>query len=385
MKPKIIVFLRMAKKSKKASIAVKMGPSLGSPLKNWLKLISSNGFFIKLKYYPRLYLILIVSIIGIPFRMFEHWKFRKKIKLTHIIKPPIFILGHWRSGTTYLHNLLTQDPQFGYISMLEASFPKSFLITNFFKFFMNSFLPKKRPMDNMEMGLNFPQEEEMAIGNLIPFSFYNALYFPEKLMENYYKFICLDHLSKKVLEKWQNAYLYLLRKTTLNVKGKQLILKNPANTARIRLLLKLFPNAKFIHIYRNPYVVFVSMKNFYETTIKQFMLQDVSMNEIENYILTIYKDLMEKYFREKKLIPKENLIEVKFEDLEEDPIGILGRIYEHLGLKGFNNARNKFEKYLLAIKNYQKNIYKFTKDTLNTITEYWKFTIKHWKYKFPLN
>jgi hypothetical protein len=169
LKPKISVFLRMTKKSKKASIAVKMGPSLGSPLKNWLKLISSNGFFIKLKYYPRLYLILIVSIIGIPFRMFEHWKFRKKIKLTHIIKPPIFILGHWRSGTTYLHNLLTQDPQFGYISMLEASFPKSFLITNFFKFFMNSFLPKKRPMDNMEMGLNFPQEEEMAIGNLIPF------------------------------------------------------------------------------------------------------------------------------------------------------------------------------------------------------------------------
>jgi hypothetical protein len=225
----------------------------------------------------------------------------------------------------------------------------------------------------------------MAIGNLIPFSFYNVLYFPEKLIENYYKYICLDHLSKKVLEKWQNAYLYLLRKTTLNLKGKQLILKNPANTARIRLLLKLFPNAKFIHIYRNPYVVFVSTKNFYETTIKQFMLQDVSMNEIENYILTIYKDLMEKYFREKNLIPKENLIEVKFEDLEEDPIGILGRIYEHLRLKGFKNARNKFETYLLAIKHYQKNIYKFTNDTLKTITKYWKFTIKHWKYKFPLN
>ena len=269
--------------------------------------------------------------------------------------------------------------------MLEASFPKSFLITNFFKFFMKSFLPKKRPMDNMEMGLDFPQEEEMALGNLIPFSFYNALYFPEKLMENYYKYICLDHLSKKVLEKWQNAYLYLLRKTTLKVKGKQLILKNPANTARIGLLLKLFPNAKFIHIYRNPYVVFLSMKNFYETTLKQFMLQDVSMNEIENYILTIYKYIMEKYFREKKLIPKENLIEVKFEDLEEDPIGILGLIYEHLGLKGFNNARNKFEKYLLLLKNYKKNIYEFTRDTLYTIKEYWKFTIKHWKYKFPLS
>lgn len=174
----------MTKKKKNAGLTVKMGPSLGSPLKNWLKLIFSNGFFVKLKYYPRLYLILIVSTLGIPFRMFEHWKFRKRIKFTDINNPPIFILGHWRSGTTHLHNLLTQDPQFGYITMLEASFPKSFLITNFFKFFMKSFLPKKRPMDNMEMGLYFPQEEEMAISNLIPFSFYNALYFPEKLMEN---------------------------------------------------------------------------------------------------------------------------------------------------------------------------------------------------------
>jgi hypothetical protein len=375
----------MAEKTKKVGLAVKMGPSLGSPLKNWLKLIFSNGFFVKLKYYPRLYLILIVSIIGIPFRIFEHERFRKKIDVTNIKNPPIFILGHWRSGTTYLHNLLTQDPQFGYISMLEASFPKSFLITNFFKFFMKSFLPKKRPMDNMEMGLDFPQEEEMALGNLIPFSFYNALYFPEKLMENYYKYICLDHLSKKVLEKWRNAYVYLLKKTTLNVKGKQLILKNPANTARIKLLLELFPNAKFIHIYRNPYVVFVSMMNFYETTIKQFMLQDVSINEIENDILLIYKEMMGKYFREKKLIPKENLIEVRFEDLEKDPIGILERIYEHFGLIGFNNVRNVFEKYLLLLKNYKKNIYKFTKDKINIIKEYWKFTIKYWKYKFPFS
>ncbi|MFX1453526.1 MAG: sulfotransferase [Promethearchaeota archaeon] len=368
---------------KNASLAVKMGPSLGSPLKNWLKLISSNGFFVKLKYYPRLYLILIVSILGIPFRIFEHSKFRKKIELTTIKDPPIFILGHWRSGTTHLHNLLTQDPQFGYISMLEATFPKSFLITNFFKFFMKHFLPKKRPMDNMEMGLDFPQEEEMAISNLIPFSFYNALYFPEKLMENYYKYICLDHLSKKVLEKWQNAYLYLLKKTTLNVRGKQLILKNPANTARISLLLRLFPNAKFIHIYRNPYVVFVSMKNFYETTIKQFMLQDVSMAEIEKFILTIYKGMMEKFFREKQLIPRENLIEVKFEDLEKDPINILERIYNHLRLKGFSKVRNQFEKYLLLLKNYKKNIYQFTKDKLNIVKEYWKFTINYWKYKSP--
>ncbi len=367
----------------KTPLVAKLGPSVGSSLRNWFKVIFYNGVFLKLKYYPRFYLTLLISILGIPFRTFEHWRFNSKIYSTKIKKDPIFIIGHWRSGTTLLHNILTQDPQFGYITMLEASFPQSFLITNFFKGFMNLLLPKKRPMDNMELGINLPQEEEMALSNLIPFSFYNALYFPETMMENFYRYVCFDTISRRILDKWQRAYLYLIKKTTFFMKGKQLVLKNPANTARIKVLIKMFPNAKFIHIYRNPYVVFQSTRNLYKNMLQEFMFQDVSERVIQRNILAIYKNLLTRYFSEMKLIPKNNLYEIKFEDFELNPFAEIEKVYKGLKLTGFDKAKIKLKDYISSLDNYKKNIYEFSKNTIEKVTKHWKFAIDKWNYKIP--
>ena len=103
-----------------------MGPSLGTSVKDWMKLILINGS-VALRYYPRVFFINAVSSLGIPFRLYERLKFKKTIDNTEIASPPIFILGHWRSGTTHLHNVMCQDPQFGYVTMLQAMFPKSFM------------------------------------------------------------------------------------------------------------------------------------------------------------------------------------------------------------------------------------------------------------------
>src|SRR5665648_1005332 len=104
------------------------------------------------------------------------------------------------------------------------------------------------------------------------------------------------------------------------MKGKRLILKNPANTARIKLLLELYPEAQFIHIYRNPYVVYMSTKHFYNKMVQAFTFQKISDADLEDHILWIYKRMMESYFEEKKLIPKGNLVEIKFENLESEPL-----------------------------------------------------------------
>ena len=35
---------------------------------------------------------------------------------------------------------------------------------------------------------------------------------------------------------------------------KRIVLKSPAHTARVRVLLELFPKARFVHIIRDPVV-----------------------------------------------------------------------------------------------------------------------------------
>ncbi|MFX1325564.1 MAG: sulfotransferase, partial [Promethearchaeota archaeon] len=122
----------------------RIGPIFGCSFRDSLKLLLSNGS-IPLRSYMRIIFINTVSIVGIPFRIREYMLFNKILKKTKLHSDPIFIIGHWRSGTTHLHNLLCQDPQFGFITMLQASFPKSFLSNSFFDFFMGQFLPKTRP------------------------------------------------------------------------------------------------------------------------------------------------------------------------------------------------------------------------------------------------
>lgn len=364
------------------SIRARLGPSLGIQVRNWMKLIITNGL-IAFKYYPRVFLVNLVSTIGIPFRIYERWKWDKEVEKTNLKKPPIFILGHWRSGTTHLHNLMVKDPQFGFITMLQAAFPKSFMSNNFFRSFMKIFLPKTRPMDNMKMGIDEAQEEEMALGNLFPYSFYNGWYFPRKMMEYYFKFIRFENISRVIKEQWKKVYQYLLKKATLNMRGKQLVLKNPANTGRVKMLLELYPDAKFIHIYRNPYIVYNSTQILYQKMIQAFMLQEISQEEIEKNIFKIYKEMMISYFNESKLIPKDNLVEVRFEDLETNAIKELERIYNSLSLNGFDNVKETVKSYLKTLTHYKKNKISLNKQLIEKIEKNWKFTIDKWDYLPP--
>ena len=61
------------------------------------------------------------------------------------------------------------------------------------------------------------------------------------------------------------------------------------------------------------------------------------------------------YFEERGLIPEGRLCEVGYEDLEREPIGVVGSIYESLGLPGFEDLRPRLEGYLGSIAGYRKN------------------------------
>jgi hypothetical protein len=367
---------------KDSKIFTSLGPSFGTSLRNWMKMQVMNGFG-ALKTYPRVFLVNLVSAFGIPFRVYERWRLDKKIIATKITESPVFILGHWRSGTTHLHNLLVQDDQFGFITMLQAAFPNSFMSTTLFRSFMKKFIPSTRPMDNMRMRVDTAQEEEMALGNMFPYSFYNGFYFPKRMMEYYYKYIRFKNIPNTIIENWKKVYTMLLQKATLFMQGRRLVLKNPANTGRIKFLLDLYPDAKFIHIYRNPFVVYASTRHFYRKVVEYFMLQKITREEIEENIFKIYRNLMSSYFHEKRLIPEENLIEVKFEDLEKNAIEQIENIYSELQLFGFERAKLKIKYYLKSLADYKKNKFYLSQEVTDKIANQWKFTINKWDYDFP--
>lgn len=358
-------------------------PLTGGSFTNWIKLLQENGG-VDLKYLPRAAYVSVLSFSGIPNRIFERLRFGELIANSTIEEDPIFIIGHWRSGTTYLHNLMTQDPHLGYISSLQAWCPEMFIASKpITKFMLEKTLPETRPMDNINLSSDAPQEEEYAIGNLSPYCFYHGWYFPKKMKKFFNSYVLFEGVSQQTKANWKKVYLNIIKKANFSMNGKRLVIKNPANTARIKILLDMFPDAKFIHIYRNPYIVYLSTQNMYKKLIETFAFQDISLEEISKNIFVFYKQLMQKFFEEKKLIPPGNLVEIKYEDFEVNQIGELERIYHQLKLPNFEQAKDNFEKYIAAQANYQKNQYTWNEQTSSKIKKYWNFTIEQWNYSIP--
>ena len=92
---------------------------------------------------------------------------------------------------------------------------------------------------------------------------------------------------------------------------------------------------------------------------------------------------MQDYLNQKDLIPKGNLIEVCFDDLEMDPLGIVSSIYEDLKLPGYHLAEPRFKAYVNKMKSYKKNTHVLTSELIDKIMKEWGFAMNKWDYKLP--
>src|SRR6478609_6043903 len=75
----------------------------GMRASTWYRLIFRNGLRISPTRWPMAFAISLVSFFNSAARPFQEWWFRRLISITQIKEGPIFIIGHWRSGTTLLH------------------------------------------------------------------------------------------------------------------------------------------------------------------------------------------------------------------------------------------------------------------------------------------
>ncbi len=331
------------------------------------------------KYLLKILLVTLIVIVGLPFRWWERFRVSKKVNNTQINPSPVFVIGHWRGGTTLVHNLLSLDPQFAYVNYLQGLFPHAFLASGFFKWFATRIMPNKRPMDNMVINTESPQEEELALISQSGHSMYNMWINPQSIEKIWRQYAYFDNPTIK--EQWSKGYLDLLKTATYNYDNKRLVLKNPPNTFRIPYLLEQFPNAKFIFIYRNPYKVYASTFKLYKDVINFFQIEDENVDVIDENILTIYNEMHEKYWKDKNLIPQDNLIEIKFEDFVNDKLKGLEQIYNHLNLGDFNEVFPIYEDYLKGIKNYKKNKLKTDSEVLQKVNKHWAKSFEVFNYE----
>jgi hypothetical protein len=358
-------------------------PSSPVSVRHWLRMFRDGGG-IDAGYRRRALFVLFVGVITVHTRLLDRWVYGKRVRNLELKEPPVFIVGHWRTGTTFLHNLLTQDPNFGYVSTLQAFAPECFLWGGHaIEPIMSRLMPETRPMDAVPFGTRVPQEEEFAICNTCPYSFYTGWYFPRRMPELFRKYVLFEGTSRQEMEEWARAYVEVVKKATLAAGGKRLVLKNPINTGRIKAILQKFPGAKFIHIHRNPYDVFPSTLKLYRGLLPWLSLQKIDEETIREYVLTFYREMMQRYIEECASVPEGSLAEVRFEDLAERPLDELSRVYAELGIQGWETARPCFETYIAAHRGHTPDRYVMSQADVDAIEDQWGFALKHWGYRRP--
>lgn len=354
-----------------------------APLGVWARLILENG--VPRPYWGKLARILIASAATLPLRVAETAIYSSSLARTEIREPPLFVLGFARTGTTHLHNLLSQDPNLGYVTTFQAAAPKWFLVG---RGKIQSLMAQgmgvvKRPMDNMTIALDLPQEEEVALANSTHLSFLHYLSFPQKAPEYLDRYVLLGDgsgLAQADLRRWETEYLEIVRKATINWSGRRIVLKTPVNQGRIPSLLRMFPDAKFAHIVRDPFVIFQSMLHMHRKVLPLYSLQDIDWQGVEKFIVDSFVATMKQFIEDSRAIPDGNLVEVKYERLEQDPVGELGKIYSALRLPGWEAAQESVEKYLATLGGYTKNQYEPSRDAAELVRERWGFALDRWNY-----
>lgn len=326
---------------------------------DWFKMLAQNGFKVDKEYFHRAAWITGWSVPATVFGKLEDARYGRQLASMKIDPTPLFILGHWRSGTTHMHNLLGRDPNHCYTSIYQCVFADHFLTTGRLgPRLLAGSLGETRSYDNVAHGWHAAAEDEIALMKLTNgLSFYTALMFPDQAPK-FEKYIDFLEAKPEERRRWKKALEYFVKKVMIAEGGKRVVVKSCAHSARIRMILDMFPDAKFIHIHRHPARTFRSMvhmrskvdwENFMKRPDQSFI------DQRKEHTAAIGERLYTRLIEDRALIPDENLVEVAYDELVGNELDVLRDIYARLRLPDWEQYERAIIPYLESIAGYKVN------------------------------
>jgi hypothetical protein len=282
----------------------------------------------------------------------ERAVYGRRMAAVRLSDSPLIILGHDRSGTTHLLNLMSLDPQFAYTRPSQMVLPGCCILFDRVMDRLLAVLDYRRPFDDMEVGPGSPQDDEAPLVKLTPHCEYHKYSFPRSYRYWLDTYVFRFTTASPGYEEWRRTYLGSLRKAAVLMGRERSLLKSPATMANLDVVLELFPNAKFIHIKRNPYQVIPSQLHLHRTMARTYGLQDATDEQLIDFTLYQYRGYMEGFLRGRHRIRPGNLLEIRYEDFVADRIHWLARIYERLELGEFSAREAALREYIGTIADY---------------------------------
>lgn len=357
-------------------------PLCGADLATLVRVLCANGG-VAPRALPQVAVALLIAGARLPATLAERAWVSARLRSAGEMPPPVFIVGHWRSGTTHLFNILSRRG-FSYVSPLAAGMPWDFVgLAAALGPVLERMLPRERFIDGIPVNPDSPQEDEIPLASMSSVSFYHGIYFPKAFAANFDRGVFFESCSEDEIRRWMETFARFSRKVWIAGGRRPLLVKNPVHTARIRAIREIWPDAKFVHCVRNPFEVFFSMRNFYDKLFPAFSLQNHDGLSIDRIVLDGYRRIMDRFLADRPDIPDGSFYELRYELLSARPMEEIAALYETLGLDGFAEAEPAFRLYLDGVREYRRNRYDYPEEDLATVEDAWGHYIEHWDYARP--
>ena len=165
--------------------------------------------------------------------------------------------------------------------------------------------------------------------------------------------------------------MWLYRRLYLKHGGKRLVMKTPANAARLKLLTRLFPDARYVYLARNPLDVFPSTVKLWRALYSVQGLHNPPQLDpwLDDYILDMFARLTEDYEEDRHLIPESHLVELRYEDIVKDPVATMRGLYRRLDIPGFDQAEMPMREFLGGRKEHRVSRYELPEELKRKIID----------------
>lgn len=332
-----------------------------APLDVWWMMLRSVEGRIGVRYWPRLAACLGTSALGTAITLPERLLWQPALRRQYRMKREVdheagalFVLGHYRSGTTHLHYLLSCDERLYTPKWYQCLAPHGYVCAwTFLRVFLVPFISERRPQDDVSLGPDWPAEDEFAVNNLALASALPGRFVVPGAFDRFTQFHDLIRLDEDAREWWRQAQWQFLTKLSWRAGRKRaLLLKSPGHTAHVGELVRLFPADRLdtlqcVHIARDAEEVVRSNFNMIKRLIACYGLQHAPNDRlILERVIDEYARSQRAFARDRELIPAGNLACIHYEDLCADPVGTLRHVYERLNMPWSGSLERRLAAYL---------------------------------------
>lgn len=343
---------------------------MGCSLPALWRLLAAQRFCVPIRALPECACDLACAAFNSTLGALQDLLLRRALRRIDLPEDPLFVVGHWRTGTTLLHELLALDPRHRCPTNYECFVPNHFLISQqWLKPWIRFVLPKNRLADEMPVAWDLPQEDEFGLLALGAPSPYLSLAFPNEPPQ-FDGAYTLVGLSAEERRRWERRLQKFLRCLLRNRSGR-LVLKSPPHTFRLPVLEALFPRARYLHIVRDPYAVFASTVKLWKSLFAAQSYQRPDFADLEERVLTTFCQMYDCFESARPQLDPQRICDVRYEDLVRDPLAQLQQVYQRLDLGDWTPAAPAVAAYFAQRTGYRPGRYELAPEHHAAVTRRW--------------